>query len=64
MPPDKPKPAAGQSGNWSELDQAARAERLAAKLRANLARRKQQSRSRQTAAPGTGTGTGAGKPKP
>lgn len=35
-----------KSRAWSELDAAARKARLAAKLRANLARRKQQARAR------------------
>lgn len=36
-----------QTGHWPELDAATREARLAAKLRANLARRKQQVRARQ-----------------
>ncbi|WP_370154848.1 hypothetical protein [Ferrovibrio sp.] len=40
--PDPVKPG----GSWAELDAAAREARLAAKLRANLARRKQQGRAR------------------
>ena len=50
-----------QSNHWPELDAATREARLAARLRANLLRRKQQVRARQAegAAGETGPGTEA-----
>jgi hypothetical protein len=49
--PDKPASttAAARRATWGELDEAERAARLAAQLRANLARRKRQGRARDAA---------------
>jgi hypothetical protein len=55
--PDRPasRNAAPRNATWGELGEAEREARLAAKLRANLARRKQQGRARDSAdAPSAG----------